>query len=111
MEDRKVKVKRWQAHHDRSMERFREWVDTGYDYRFRPVSEPYPDDLRGLACGAKTRAGTPCKRTDIYHSGRCKYHGGKSTGAKTVEGKARQLEGFYRWLEAKRSERENVSQE
>lgn len=26
-----------------------------------------------------------------------------STGAKTSEGKARQLEGFYRWWEAKRA--------
>jgi hypothetical protein len=28
-----------------------------------------PDDLRGLSCGAKTRAGTPCKRTGLYDSG------------------------------------------
>ncbi|WP_342096215.1 HGGxSTG domain-containing protein [Klebsiella variicola] len=27
--------------------------------------------------------------TTIYHNGRCKLHGGKSTGAKTPEGKAR----------------------
>ena len=37
-------------------------------------------------CGAKTRAGTPCRRpagwgTDHAGEGRCKLHGGKSTGA------------------------------
>ncbi len=30
--------------------------------------------------------------TALYASGRCKLHGGMSTGAKTPEGKARQLE-------------------
>lgn len=37
-------------------------------------------------CGAKTRAGTPCQQragwgTNHVGSGRCKLHGGKSTGA------------------------------
>nr|WP_304608142.1 HGGxSTG domain-containing protein [Leclercia adecarboxylata] len=40
--------------------------------------------------------------TALYSSGRCKLHGGKSTGAKTPEGKSRQLEGFRRWLAEKR---------
>jgi hypothetical protein len=52
-------------------------------------SLPFPDALRGLACGAKTRAGTPCKLTGIYSSGRCHLHGGCSTGPTTTEGKAR----------------------
>ncbi|HGN9221808.1 MULTISPECIES: HGGxSTG domain-containing protein [Klebsiella/Raoultella group] len=55
-----------------------------------------------MTCGATTRKGTPCKMTALYTSGRCKLHGGMSTGAKTPEGKARQLEGFCRWLETKR---------
>ncbi|WP_429335953.1 HGGxSTG domain-containing protein [Paraburkholderia sp. 35.1] len=54
-----------------------------------PVCPPFPDDLLGLRCGAKTRAGTPCKRVDLYGSGRCKLHGGLSTGPTTPEGKAR----------------------
>lgn len=42
-------------------------------------------------CGAKTRAGTPCKRpagwgTDHVGTGRCKLHGGKSTGPKNQRG-------------------------
>ena len=29
-------------------------------------------------CGARTRAGTPCRRYDLYESGRCALHGGLS---------------------------------
>ena len=44
-------------------------------------------------CGAKTRAGTPCKRAamrnkDGIHT-RCPLHGGKCTGARTAEGRER----------------------
>lgn len=37
-----------------------------------PLFPPFPDELRGLACGAKTRAGSPCKIAAIYSNGRCK---------------------------------------
>lgn len=50
---------------------------------------PYPKVFLGLMCGAKTRAGSPCKRTDLYSGGRCKFHGGLSTGPKTKKGKAK----------------------
>jgi hypothetical protein len=50
---------------------------------------PQPQALQGLTCGAKTRAGTPCKLTSIYASGRCKLHGGLSTGPKTADGRAK----------------------
>ncbi|WP_084631267.1 HGGxSTG domain-containing protein [Ferrimonas senticii] len=33
-------------------------------------------------CGAKTRSGEPCKRYGSLRNGRCKLHGGRSTGAK-----------------------------
>ena len=42
-------------------------------------------------CGAKTRAGTPCKNTRVYPNGRCKNHGGLSTGPRTLEGRKRAL--------------------
>lgn len=32
-------------------------------------------------CGAKTRAGAKCKNTATMANGRCRMHGGKSTGA------------------------------
>jgi transcriptional regulator with XRE-family HTH domain len=44
--------------------------------------------VRGVECGARTRKGLPCKRP-AYPNGRCRNHGGLSTGARTPEGKAR----------------------
>ena len=38
-------------------------------------------------CGAKTRAGWPCKQKGIYNNNRCKWHGGLSTGPITEAGK------------------------
>jgi hypothetical protein len=50
-------------------------------------------------CGAKTRSGKPCQ-SPAMKNGRCKMHGGKSTGAKTKQGienikKANLKHGFY----------------
>ena len=50
-------------------------------------------------CGAKTRSGSPC-RSAAMANGRCRMHGGMSTGAKTAEGierirKARTKHGRY----------------
>ncbi|WP_315902412.1 HGGxSTG domain-containing protein [Serratia proteamaculans] len=81
---------------------FKVWADRGYRYP-SPSACSFPEELAEQTCGAKTRAGTPCKMRSIYANGRCKLHGGLSTGAKTSEGKARQLEGLYRWLEAKKA--------
>lgn len=81
---------------------FQVWADRGYRYPSPPACS-FPEELAEQTCGAKTRAGTPCKMRSIYANGRCKLHGGLSTGAKTSEGKARQLEGLYRWLEAKKA--------
>jgi len=39
-------------------------------------------------CGAKTRKGTPCQSSAIPN-GRCRMHGGPSTGPKTAEGRRR----------------------
>ena len=39
-------------------------------------------------CGAKTRLGCPCK-SPAMANGRCRMHGGASTGPNTAEGKAR----------------------
>ena len=42
-------------------------------------------------CGAKTKqTGRPCIMTAL-RNGRCKFHGGMSTGAKTPEGKAKSV--------------------
>ena len=40
-------------------------------------------------CLAKTRRGTRCQCLGLKPSGRCKFHGGMSTGPKTPEGIAK----------------------
>ncbi len=40
-------------------------------------------------CGARTRAGHPCRRLPVEGKQRCRNHGGLSTGAKTAKGKER----------------------
>ncbi len=44
---------------------------------------------RRQRCNARTRVGYPCKLLSEPGKTRCKFHGGKSTGPKTPEGKAR----------------------
>lgn len=44
---------------------------------------------RRVRCGARTRKGTACLKESEPGKRRCRFHGGKSTGAKTAEGKAR----------------------
>jgi len=59
----------------------------------------------GLAqvCGAKNRRGLPCQCKRVFRGGRCKFHGGLSTGPRTPEGKERAIkatrEGWRRWRE------------
>lgn len=46
-------------------------------------------NLMNPTCGAKTKgSGNPCKRYPCKN-GRCRLHGGKSTGPRTMEGKER----------------------
>ncbi len=40
-------------------------------------------------CGARTRAGCPCRAPAIHGNPRCRMHGGRSTGPRTAEGMAR----------------------
>jgi hypothetical protein len=60
------------------------------------VADPPPAKRRGnpnlgLAprCGARTRAGCPCRAPAIRGKLRCRMHGGHSTGPRTQEGRAR----------------------
>ena len=43
-------------------------------------------DWPGKRCLAKTRKGTLCQSPAYRHNGRCRLHGGLSTGAKTIAG-------------------------
>lgn len=55
-------------------------------------------------CGARNRKGQPCGCKLLYPNGRCRFHGGPSTGPKTPEGKQRSLAalraGYRAWREA-----------
>ena len=51
----------------------------GIPWRFGP-------NWSGKRCEAKTRNGTPCQRPAKLPVGRCRLHGGASTGPRTEEG-------------------------
>lgn len=44
---------------------------------------------RRVICGARTRKGTDCRNKSEPGRGRCKFHGGMSTGPRTPEGRER----------------------
>lgn len=59
-----------------------------------------------VTCGAKTtRKRTPCRNKSEPGRKRCKFHGGRSTGPRTLEGKARIAEAqrarWARWRAAR----------
>ena len=58
--------------------------------RTGPLRNGNPRGNPNLAprCGAKARSGLPC-RAPAMKNGRCQMHGGKSTGPRTAEGRAR----------------------
>ena len=75
--------------HCRLEDAYRKEMETHPDRytQFQPRPPSLPEELRGLNCGAKTRKGMPCQLTEIYDNGRCKWHGGLTTGPKTEAGK------------------------
>jgi hypothetical protein len=65
---------------------------------------PPGDFTKAPRCGAKTRRGTRCQGPAMAN-GRCRMHGGKSTGPRTAEGlersrRARWIHGEYSRLGA-----------
>ena len=88
----RVKAQRRQiveATQDDEEARFEFFCDHGYA---PPVIFPdypeFPPECEGMTCGAKAKStGEPCKSTQIFRNGRCKFHGGPSTGPKSDEGK------------------------
>ena len=49
---------------------------------------PRGDPSKAPRCGAKTRRGTPCQ-SPAMPNGRCRMHGGPSTGPRTPKGRER----------------------
>ena len=70
------------------------------DRRGRLRNHAAPGDfLAALRCGAQTRAGGCCRQPAMAN-GRCRMHGGLSTGPRTADGRvrcagARRTHGFY----------------
>ena len=55
-----------------------------------------------VLCGARTRKGQPCRNMSEPGRRRCKFHGGRSTGPRTPEGRARIAEAQRQRWEASR---------
>lgn len=67
-QERRKMWRRYCLEHERVFEEWRE-----RDYCHPPPKYPaFPTECIGMACGATTRTGTPCKRRDIWLNGRCK---------------------------------------
>ena len=64
-----------------------------------------------VLCGAMNRKGQPCRLKSEPSRRRCKFHGGRSTGPKTPEGRARIAEAQRRRWAAYRAERHTHTQE
>ena len=68
---------------------------------------------RRVPCGALTRKGTPCRALSEPGRRRCRFHGGRSTGPRTAEGKARIAEAqrrrWARWRAERKAGREGAA--
>jgi len=63
---------------------------------------PSASPVTRVICGTKARKGGQCRNKSEPGKRRCKFHGGKSTGAKTPEGLARIAEAQRRcWARVK----------
>ena len=60
-------------------------------------------------CGAKTRTGAPCRCKLLLNGLRCRFHGGKSTGPRTPDGKRRIAEANRRRWETYREARDDTA--
>jgi hypothetical protein len=52
--------------------------------------------FKATRCGARTRLGRPCRRKKLPN-GRCRNHGGMSTGPRTPEGLRRSLQNLKQY--------------
>ncbi len=71
-----------------------------------PAPRVWPQAGRSIRCGALTRKGQPCRHEPEPGRTRCKFHGGRSTGPRTPEGRARIAEAQrHRWARWRAGER------
>lgn len=93
-----------EATQDDEEARFEFFCDHGYAPPvIFPDYPPFPPECEGMTCGAKAKSsGAPCKSTQIFRNGRCKFHGGPSTGPKSDEGKLSALGNLKQFTEPHR---------
>jgi hypothetical protein len=88
----------WEEHaatlpDDDKRQLFREWwAEASAAQSAGKYVRSCPRYLRGLTCGTIKKSGDVCRSTTLCANGRCKFHGGRSTGPRTPEGRARALE-------------------
>lgn len=75
--------KRWKMYWRAQTYAFR----LGRDVRTLAKQEPFLAGCERLRCGAKNRFGERCGKFHLYPNGRCRFHGGPSTGPHTLAGK------------------------
>ena len=87
-----------------SEERARAMLVAGTLRLLVPKERPAPGG-RWKPCGAFARStGKPCQAPGNGRGGRCKLHGGMSTGPRTEQGRRRLQEAMKEWWVRKRSE-------
>lgn len=75
-----------------------------------PAYPEFPPECECMTCGAKAKStGEPCKSERIYRNGRCKFHGGLSTGPKSADGKSTSLGNLKQFTFVALGKRRNVT--
>ena len=82
---------------------YKDLVEAGRATRFG-------SDWPGKRCLAKTRRSTPCQKAALKGKTRCRLHGGRSTGPRTPEGKARAIAAHTKHGRRSRAHIERVRQ-
>ena len=64
------------------------WLTFGHDGKWYEVK---PSGISKRICGARKKDGSGCRSKSLHRGSKCKFHGGLSTGAKTLEGQGRAI--------------------
>ena len=101
----------------RELTRFRQRQERRAEFQAAKLEarEPQAQRHKRPRCGARTRTGKPCQAPVVWDhqldrpkNGRCKLHGGLSTGPKTLQGQHRSLAALQRghseWLARKEND-------
>lgn len=76
-----------------------------FDDEWYEIAYPFRKAVR--ICGSRKKTGERCRCKALHRGDKCKFHGGLSTGAKTLEGKVRAIAamraGQARWIAEKSS--------